>query len=67
MVGGGQCNGTALNIQPNQIIAKFKANSSGMVNRKFFVPSTSAHQAKLQALDIATCDVSKVFKATLAD
>ena len=64
-INGGKCDGTELRINPNQLIAKLRANSSGNLNRKFFMPSSSENKAKFQVLDYASCSVSPVFDAIL--
>jgi predicted outer membrane repeat protein len=49
-VNGAKCNGTPVGINPFQIIASLKANGKGIVNKKLFIPSTSANKAFLQVI-----------------
>jgi WD40 repeat protein len=67
VIGGGKCTGTELGINPWQVIAKLKANGNGSLNKKFYVPSTSATSALLQTVDLFLCSTSPVIRVILTN
>jgi len=64
-INGGACGGTEVGIKPHQIIATLKANNQGNLNKKFFVPSTSANKEFIQPLDMSSCIAGPRKKLTL--
>ena len=54
-----KCAGTPVDVRPNKVLARLKANGAGNVNKNFFVPSTSENIAYIQPVDIATCTVGE--------
>jgi len=61
------CGDIPIGIDPNQTLAILKANAGGNLNKKFFVPPTSASRAFFQVVDLASCAVSERMKVILLD
>ena len=61
-----ECGKVDVGIKQNQVLARFRANSMGMVNKKLFIPSTSANSAFIQIVDLEQCGAGPVFKVILA-
>ena len=62
-----KCGNIPLGVIPYQILAKFKANVMGMINKTFFVPKASENSAFFQVVDLNICEAGPVYQITLAN
>ena len=59
------CGPIPVGIKPKSFLARFRANSMGMIDKKFFLPSSSENKALFQVIDLNACGAGPVFEVIL--
>ena len=61
-----KCGEIPIGIKPNQVLATFKANSMGMINKVFFLPGSSENSAFFQVVDLRICEAGPRYRIKLS-
>ena len=61
------CGPMPVGIRPRSFLARFRANSMGMIDKNFFLPSSSENKALFQVIDLNACGAGPVFEVILKD